>query len=129
MLHGDVTPRNIGIREIDGVDTVVLIDWELSSIGTPALDLIHYLGNPPLRPATNNTTLLDNYFEQYISHGGSALDAELWKRSIAVSLVHYGVSLFPTFAGGIIRKGNKEAIHIVEDLTERVMRAMIDLGF
>ena len=48
----------------------------LTPLGTPALDLIHYLGNPHFHPATNDASLLDYYFECNLKHRGRASNAE-----------------------------------------------------
>jgi len=127
LLHGDVTPRNVGIRQGAGEDIVLLIDWELSGRGTPAFDVVHFMGNPPLRAATNSVELLEHYYECYIAHGGNALDSATWRRSLHVALVHYGVGLFPLYAGMGIAQNDAAATAIAARVVERVGEAMTAL--
>jgi hypothetical protein len=127
LLHGDVTPRNIGIRP-GREDTIVLIDWELCGAGSHAFDIVHYLGNPPLRGATNRVELLEHYYGRYVGCGGRALSRETWELSLAAALVHYGIGLFPLYAGIAISRALAPEIAICEIMVERVRKAIAALG-
>jgi hypothetical protein len=127
LLHGDVTPRNIGIRP-GREDTIVLIDWELCGAGSHAFDIVHYLGNPPLRGATNRVELLEHYYGRYLSCGGRALSRETWELSQAAALVHYGIGLFPLYAGMAIGGALAPELAICEIMVERVRKAIAALG-
>jgi hypothetical protein len=90
--------------------------------------VVHYLGNPPLRAATNRTELAELYYDRYVSHRGNAMSRTTWERSLAVALVQYGVGLFPFFAGMAIKGGQASETAISEIMVERVRRALSALG-
>ena len=73
LLHGDLVPRNVGVRRTPTEKTIVLIDWELAGVGNAAFDVVHFLGHP-FREISDRFELVDYYYERYLSHGGQDMD-------------------------------------------------------
>jgi thiamine kinase-like enzyme len=127
LIHGDVVPRNVGLRRAGGEDTFVLIDWELAGVSAPALEVVHFLGHP-LRDVTDHWELLDHYYSRYLRHHGTAYTPALWTRSCTIAIAHYGVTFLPIWTGMALQGGKAGGLALVDRAVERTRRALRELG-
>jgi len=126
LLHGDLAPRNVGIRREPAGDTIVLIDWEVAGIGLPTLDVVMF--HIPFRDVTGKAMeLLDYYFGRYATCGGRMTAAQR-KRASDIATVYYGVSWLP-FCGEVYRTETEgDPRGLVDAAIENTVRAVGDLG-
>ena len=87
LIHGDLRDDNLGLTE----DAVVLLDWDLASTGTPAVEFAWY----PARRAWRVDATHDEIEADHRAARGGALDERELELGILSGLVQYGVDLRP----------------------------------
>lgn len=104
LLHGDLDPRNIGLRWRNVDPHLLLIDWEWIGVGSPALDVRHAIESGIAIDATDDDSqqLADFYFDRYLAHGGKLMDRPTWERAYNLALIFYGLRMFSIEAGASI---------------------------
>jgi hypothetical protein len=116
LLHGDLGPRNIGLRWPQeraalSPPELVLIDWEWAGVGPAALDLAPVLWKIPLicdpsygfPEACWSHELPDYYFARYRSAGGSEDDLNAFRRACDLSQVASWVHAMLPSIGRLVR--------------------------
>jgi len=101
LVHGDFWPLNIGLRVVDGEETVILIDWENIGNGCGALDVAKLLSvGAALEHADfDNEGLATYYFDRYVAHGGTLFDFTAWKRAYELAEVYHALIVHPLATG------------------------------
>ena len=87
---------------------------EDSGISAADFDLVHFIGHNDLS-VMDRIDLSDYYYQQYESHGGTALDSTTRTKSFDVALVHYGVSFFPFFREWLFRTATPPSIILLAE--------------
>jgi hypothetical protein len=82
LIHGDLRDDNLGL---DG-DTVVLLDWDLATAGTPTVELAWYLCHDVWRIDAGH----DEIEADFVAAEGDLLDADELELGILSGLVMYG---------------------------------------
>jgi len=123
LLHGDLKRENIGIRRDSPGDTILLIDWEQACYGSPALDVINFIG-APMREMSGRLDLVEYYREGYLAHHGTSTNDAFWKRSCDVAFMWFGVTYFPGQAELLLRSGHERSTEIVGAWMERIVAAI-----
>jgi len=126
LLHGDLKRENIGIRRDSRGDSILLIDWEQACYGTPALDVVNFIG-APMREMSGRLDLVEYYRDRYLAHDGTSTNDALWKRSCDVAFMWFGVTYFPGQAELLLRSGHERSTEIVGAWMERIMAAIHDI--
>ena len=110
LVHGDVYPPNIGLRVVDGEDTVILIDWEWIGNGCGSLDVAKLLSvGAALEHADfDNQGLATYYFDRYVAHGGTLFDFTTWKRAYELAEVYHALIVHPLATGWSILDGSAQ---------------------
>jgi thiamine kinase-like enzyme len=101
LVHGDFYPLNIGLRVVDGEETVILIDWEWIGNGCASLDVAKLLSvGAALEYADfDSQGLATYYFDRYVAHGGTLYGFTTWKRAYELAEVYHALIVHP-FATG-----------------------------
>jgi aminoglycoside/choline kinase family phosphotransferase len=101
LVQGDFYPSNIGLRVVDGEDTVILIDWEWIGNGCGSLDVAKLLseGAALVHADLDSQGLVTYYFERYVAHGGMLFDLTTWKRAYELAEVYQALSAHPLAIG------------------------------
>jgi len=101
LVHGDFYPPNIGLRVVDGEDTVILIDWEWIGNGCGSLDVAKLLseGAALVHADFDSQGLATYYFDRYVAHGGTLFDLPTWKRAYELAEVYHALSVHPLAIG------------------------------
>ncbi|MFN2108974.1 MAG: phosphotransferase family protein [Anaerolineae bacterium] len=107
FVHGDFYPSNIGLRAINGENTVVLIDWEWTGNGCGALDVAKLLteGAALEHADFDSQGLATYYFERYRAHGGTLFDFTTWKHAHELAEVYQALSNHPLAIGWALLDG------------------------
>jgi aminoglycoside phosphotransferase (APT) family kinase protein len=110
LVHGDFYPPNIGLRDVDGEDTVILIDWEWIGSGCGSLDVAKLLSvGAALEHADfDNQGLATYYFDRYVAHGGTLFDFTTWKRAYELAEVYHALIVHPLATGWSILDGSAQ---------------------
>ena len=110
LVHGDFYPPNIGLRVVDGEDTVILIDWEWIGNGCGSLDVAKLLSvGAALEHADfDNQGLATYYFDRYVAHGGTLFDFTTWKRAYELAEVYHALIVHPLATGWSILDGSAQ---------------------
>ena len=127
LIHEDLDILNVGLDLDDDNGTVILIDWELASVANAAQDPIYFLGNP-LREVSSKFDIVDYYYDRYRSHGGQAMNNQIWKRSCDIALASYAVTQFPVRAELLIRRLPDEGHGIAFAWVDRIMEALHEIA-
>ena len=108
LVHGDFWPLNLGLRVVDGQETVILIDWEWIGNGCAALDVAKLLsvGAPPEQADFDGQGLAVHYLQRYLAHGGTRFDASTWRRAYELAEVYHALIVHPLAAGSAILDGS-----------------------
>jgi len=128
FLHGDLLWKNIGLSPEISKQTFVLIDWEIATLGHPALD-VYYFISEPFRAIDVWDELFDYYYARYQFHGGSDMDQDQWDRGVELAIAHYGLSWLPLFAERARSDNDDETNKVVENIIERTNRALHSVPF
>ena len=110
LVHGDFYPSNIGLRVVDGEETVILIDWEWIGNGCGSLDVAKLLsvGAALERADLNGQSLATYYFDRYVAHGGTLFDFTTWKRAYELAEVYHALIVHPLATGWSILDGSAQ---------------------
>jgi hypothetical protein len=110
LVHGDFWPLNIGLRVVDGEDTVVLIDWEWLGNGCGSLDVAKLLSvGAALEYADfDSQGLAGYYFDRYVAHGGILFDSTTWERAYELAEVYHALIVHPLATGWSILDGSAQ---------------------
>ena len=108
LVHGDFYPSNIGLRTVDGEDTVILIDWEWIGNGCGVLDVAKLLteGAALEHADFDSQGLATYYFDRYVAYGGTLRDVTTWKRAYELAEVYQALSNHPLAIGWAILDGS-----------------------
>jgi aminoglycoside phosphotransferase (APT) family kinase protein len=108
LVHGDFYSRNIGLRVVDGEETVILIDWEWIGNGCGALDVAKLLsvGAAQVHADFDSHGLATYYFDRYVAHGGTLFDLTTWKRAYELAEVYHALIVHPLATGWSILDGS-----------------------
>lgn len=95
LLHGDLRRANLALErdERTGEPALVLLDWQLATVGPPAADLAWYLADALRLPQTKEETLAA-YRHELERRLGTAYDDVEWEATLALGLL-----------GGLLRFG------------------------
>jgi hypothetical protein len=107
LVHGDFYSRNIGLRVVDGADTVILIDWEWIGNGCGSLDVAKLLsvGAARVHADFDSQGLATYYFDRYVAHGGTLFDLSTWKRAYELAEVYHALIVHTLATGWSILDG------------------------
>jgi thiamine kinase-like enzyme len=114
LVHGDFYPLNIGLRAVDGENTVVLIDWEWIGNGCGSLDVAKLLsvGAALDHADFDSQGLAAYYFDRYVAHGGTLFDSATWKRAYELAEVYHALIVHSLATGWSILDGSAtRAVH------------------
>jgi hypothetical protein len=99
ISHGDLTLKNIALKEIKGQKQIVMYDWEILHVHLPQRDtceLLSYL----LTPETPSSELL-NYIEVHRkgleAYSKIKIDKAQWRRGYLLSLYDYFITRLQLF--------------------------------
>jgi hypothetical protein len=108
LVHGDFYARNIGLRVVDGKETVILIDWEWIGNGCGSLDVAKLLsvGAAQVHANFDSQRLAAYYFDRYVAHGGTLFDLSTWKRAYELAEVYHALIVHPLATGWSILDGS-----------------------
>ena len=108
LVHGDFYPLNIGLRVVDGEETVILIDWEWIGNGCGSLDVAKLLSvGAALEYADfDSQGLATYYFDRYVAHGGTLFDFTTWKRAYELAEVYHALIVHTLATGWSILDGS-----------------------
>jgi aminoglycoside phosphotransferase (APT) family kinase protein len=108
LVHGDFYPRNIGLRVVDGEETVILIDWEWMGNGCGALDVAKLLsvGAASEQADFDGQGLATTYFDRYVAHGGTLFDFATWMRAYELAEVYHALIVHTLATGWSILDGS-----------------------
>jgi hypothetical protein len=108
LVHGDFYSRNIGLRVVDGQETVILIDWEWIGNGCGSLDVAKLLsvGAAQVHVDFDSQGLAAYYFDRYIAHGGTLFDSTTWKHAYELAEVYHALIVHPLATGWSILDGS-----------------------
>jgi thiamine kinase-like enzyme len=82
LLHGDLRDDNLGLAQ----DRVVLLDWDLATVGTPTVEFAWYLCHDAWRIAAGH----DEVEADYRDLMGDRLDRREFELGMLSGLVQYG---------------------------------------
>jgi aminoglycoside phosphotransferase (APT) family kinase protein len=85
LVHNDLAPKNVLALRAASPPRIAFVDWEMAGIGCGLLDLVHLKHG--LDPATDRR-MCEVYREAWRENGGSAIDDELFSRSVTAGEVH-----------------------------------------
>ena len=110
LVHGDFWPLNIGMRVVDGEDTVTLIDWEWIGNGCGSLDVARLLsvGAASEYADFDSQGLADTYFDRYVAHGGTLFDFTTWQQAYELAEVYHAPIVHPLATGWSILDGSAQ---------------------
>lgn len=114
LVHGDFWPPNIGLRVVDGEDTVILIDWEWigNSCGSLNVAKLLSVGAALEHADFDSQGLATYYFDRYAAHGGTLFDFTTWKRAYELAEVYHALIVHPLATGWSILDGSaKKTCH------------------
>jgi aminoglycoside phosphotransferase (APT) family kinase protein len=108
LVHGDFYPPNIGLRVVDGEETVIPIDWEWIGNGCGSLDVAKLLsvGAAQVHADFDNQGLATYYLNRYVAHGGTLFDRPTWKRAYELAEVYHALIVHPLATGWSILDGS-----------------------
>lgn len=87
LVHGDWRHANQGLIRIKGQQRTVLLDWQLATVGAPAIDLARYLGtNSALFPISKEACLT-YYRQQMVEQLGDRFQDSWWQPQLDLSLL------------------------------------------
>jgi aminoglycoside phosphotransferase (APT) family kinase protein len=110
LVHGDFYSLNIGLRVVDGEETVILIDWEWIGNGCASLDVAKLLSvGAALEYADfDNQGLATYYFDRYVARGGTLFDLPAWTRAYELAEVYHALIVHPLATGWSILDGSAQ---------------------
>jgi hypothetical protein len=108
LVHGDFYPPNIGLRVVEGEDTMILIDWEWIGNGCGSLDVAKLLsvGAALEHAGFDGQGLATYYFDRYVAHGGTLFDFTTWMRAYELAEVYHALIVHPLATGWSILDGS-----------------------
>jgi hypothetical protein len=87
LVHGDWRHANQGLIRVEDRQRTILLDWQLATVGTPAIDIARYLGtNSALFPISKQACIA-YYRRQLARRLGDRFDESWWQPQLALSLL------------------------------------------
>ena len=117
--HASVLFTGAGEHLSEGVEPVLLIDWELIGIGSPALDVARFIAlTLDLKGdlSAGTASLPNYYFERYVAQGGTQLNKETWQRSYDLATLFINLWQFPFWAGWTVGEDPTVPEHFLRDI-------------
>ncbi len=87
LLHGDWRHANQGLLRNGRTTQVILLDWQLATVGPPAVELARYLGtNSALLPVSKEEAIAC-YRQRLSHHLGTRFDERWWQAQLELGLL------------------------------------------
>ncbi|MBA3503095.1 MAG: aminoglycoside phosphotransferase family protein [Myxococcota bacterium] len=88
LIHNNATPRNLGLREVDGESTLCIYDWEVATIDLPQHDLAQFLCWTLSPDVTREqvASLVGLHRTELEAATGRAIDAGAWTEGFRFAL-------------------------------------------
>ena len=99
LIHNDFNPRNLVLRQKDGLPRLCAYDWELATIGVPQHDLAELLcftWQPDMTEHDLNT-IVAFHRSALSAASGLAIDVLEWREGFALSLRHLLINRLPMY--------------------------------
>jgi hypothetical protein len=106
--QGDPNSRNAGFRWHNGETALLLVDWEMAGMASPAVDVaqtIRDTRHPEWLPE-----LSVYYLERYAAYGGRPPAADVWDRAIGCFYADMDLAVFSILGGAQLLKGDEESV-------------------
>lgn len=124
LIHNDFNPRNIGLRDCDGVPTLCAYDWELATIHVPqhdAAELLAFVLHPQV-DAAEVLHYLEVHRRATAEAGAAVPDARTWRAGFALAAQDLLINRFAMY---LMAHAFRDWAFIERSLT--TLRRLIDL--